>query len=277
MPRSGSYMSVRVSVTSHQDPTKEWVVDARKLYYAFARDDTIILRLLPVKVTSKVRVKKEVEWSLFGNSFEEVEKNASHSGPSGVKKVSGVVRKCSVRKCTTKARSSLDGNPRCHKHRAPRTKCNVKGCTKQAQLRGVADDDFGVAGPRCHRHGAFRICKIKGCNNHAKTGTLANPKCDRHGANRTKCNVPGCTKQQQLRKVTDDIFGVAGPRCHRHGAFRTCFVKDCGNQAKGSIIIGGVRKYRCQRHGAVRNRCSFKNCKKQAQSGSRCAKHVSLG
>jgi len=145
MPRSGSYMSVRVSVTSHQDPTKEWVVDARKLYYAFARDDTIILRLLPVKVTSKVRVKKEVEWSLFGDSFEEVEKNASHSGPSGVKKVSGVVRKCSVRKCTTKARSSLDGNPRCHKHGAPRTKCNVKGCTKQAQLRGVADDDFGVA------------------------------------------------------------------------------------------------------------------------------------
>ena len=82
--------------------------------------------------------------------------------------------------------------PRCLRHGAGVTRCNVNGCRTLRKADLLSDDEHGVAGPRCVRHGAERTI--------------------------TLCNVYACGKQKYRHVGFDDDYGAGGPRCMRHGA-----------------------------------------------------------
>jgi len=103
--------------------------------------------------------------------------------------------------------------------------CEVSGCAYSAKAKACNMDEYGAAGRRCLRHGG--------------------------GVN--KCDVEGCAKSTQGKKITrPDQFGGIGFRCARHGGEAMCVVSGCTWHSISMLTQQdqwGPMGWRCQRHG----------------------------
>merc|ERR1712112_53075 len=241
----------RVVVSSITNPSLDWTMVADKIRYVLESDDSVVLHIVPVNNSSRVKEDFIEPWFCKDIKDREhnVQKQVKEDGESTndvmkqVKK-SGVGKNSIHIKCQTaqkyrtpKKEIPINPSETLSEERGDASKstlqkwdphkCNVYGCGIRRYSKVSSDDEHGVTGPRCRRHGAVFV----------------------------KCNVTGCGKQNQGRALSDDDHGAAGPRCRRHGAVVTytkCNVNGCGNHRKGDVLNDddhGIAGPRCVRHG----------------------------